>query len=312
MFLGSFFLVVIDKKKLSFRVRSVEGEEARIRLLVVTKKNSHNSELKLCALSLHSPLSSAAFNSNNDNLPLSFLRLEGNFTYQKIYRWLATILPSMPENSADNNRNFSFCFKNVCTGTLLICEYKENNVVELKSDSLSTIAILREQLRHQNEWNISQEFINDDCIPHFLRLVQPKLAERNLLDEQYALLPTLRELGGDASLLSHDDLQILRNASNIEQQFQNAPNGKADLTGILTDFFIDRLKFAGLSSYSPTDAVITRLILLLNAQPFDLDATVAFFHPTRHFAASPIVSSSASDQIINKEELSSGSNSHNI
>ena len=90
-------------------------------------------------------------------------------------------------------------------GTLLNCTYK-NGLASFKSDSISTITILKDVISHEaslrnKEININIEFL-DDTIKRILELLTPKFAYYQGIAQKYQILSALKELDNQVTIFN--------------------------------------------------------------------------------------------------------------
>jgi len=160
--------------RLQMSVRTVEGQHGELQALVIARiepKTAQSVKVNIKPLSmhhrLHEPLDERAVNT---------LRLTGTFTLSQMHEWVCFCLPDVPARLQE--REVSMNFRNCFLGTILSAEYRKGEAV-FKSDSVSTIAILKEVITRQAtalkiRVNLSFDIV-DETIINFLRLIHPKL-----------------------------------------------------------------------------------------------------------------------------------------
>ena len=82
----------------------------------------------------------------------------------------------------------------------------------------------------------------------------------------------------DTRWLSEEYRAIHDNADELRRDFEESPTSLQYMAGIITDFFVDRMKFCGIDARHK----IPQLEKLLNAKNYDFDKLVAFFAPGLH------------------------------
>ncbi|KAJ1462857.1 hypothetical protein M885DRAFT_455349 [Pelagophyceae sp. CCMP2097] len=293
------FRCLDEASALSFKVRTVEGEPGELVAVVVSRtapKAAQMVRFSVKALSLHQ----RTHELDLAHRPINILRLRGKFSAQMLHDWLARCLPEVPPRAqplhsepseAENVESkgqgeavlgHRLSFRNVYTDAVLECDYADGEA-RIKSDSISTIAILKEHLsreavRGRVEVHDALE-INEETVPHFLGLLDRKLRHQLKLARQVKLIDSITEITSseaDTCWLSAEYREIADNADRIRQEFKEAPTELQYLTGVVTDFFCDRCKFCGLEA-RPKIPDLQRILM-----DYDFDTLVNFFDPARH------------------------------
>ncbi|KAH8064936.1 hypothetical protein JL722_1826 [Aureococcus anophagefferens] len=176
------------------------------------------------------------------------------------------------------------CFRNVYTAGVLECDYEAGRA-RICSDSISAITILKEhisreavRLRVEVHDTIS---IDEQTVAHFLALMHPKLDHQLKLAEQVLLIDAIKEIHSseeDTRWLSEDYKFIHDHAEELRAEFAESPTSLQYMAGIITDFFVDRMKFCGIDARHK----IPQLENLLNAKNYDFDKLLEFFNPALH------------------------------
>ena len=176
------------------------------------------------------------------------------------------------------------CFRNVYTAGVLECDYEAGRA-RICSDSISAITILKEhisreavRLRVEVHDTIS---IDEQTVARFLALMHPKLDHQLKLAEQVLLIDAIKEIHSseeDTRWLSEDYKFIHDHADELRAEFAESPTSLQYMAGIITDFFVDRMKFCGIDARHK----IPQLENLLNAKNYDFDKLLEFFNPALH------------------------------
>merc|ERR1712232_597161 len=162
--------------RLEMKLRTVEGQYGKLQLIVVAKmqpSTAQTVELEIKPLSLHHRVTKMT-----DSRELNAITFNGKFTARQMHEWLSFCLPEVPNRSDEDEGATELFFRNAFLGSLLSCKYANKKAI-FKSDSISTIAILKEvltKLATDRKISVNTKFeINMETVPAFLRLVHPKL-----------------------------------------------------------------------------------------------------------------------------------------
>lgn len=162
--------------RLEMTVRTVEGQYGDLQAMVLAKmepKTAQSVRVSIKPLSLHHRLQ-----GDIDDRPVNTLRITGSFTLGQMHEWVCFCLPDVPARTLDSEVNMAF--RNVYLGSVLSAQYRypykawlsvteHNRTVHshshctahrhaltcskgeatFKSDSVSTIAILKEVITKQ-------------------------------------------------------------------------------------------------------------------------------------------------------------------
>ena len=111
--------------------------------------------------------------------------------------------------------------------------------------------------------------------------MHPKLDHQLKLAEQVLLIDAIKEIHSseeDTRWLSEDYKFIHDHAEELRAEFAESPTSLQYMAGIITDFFVDRMKFCGIDARHK----IPQLENLLNAKNYDFDKLLEFFNPALH------------------------------
>ncbi|KAF2879488.1 hypothetical protein ILUMI_26683 [Ignelater luminosus] len=152
---------------------------------------------------------------------------------------------------------------------------------EFKSDNVTTISVLREYLtkeatKKKIKIDISVS-VNDESVPHILKLIDPKLRSHSKLVDDISLLDALHELGVNdeetLNSLSPKYRNLLENEKELRAYYSGQPAYLDRLYGIITDLYIDYNKFKSVSAKSK----IPKLLAILDN--YNYEDLLYFFRP---------------------------------
>ena len=175
------------------------------------------------------------------------------------------------------------CFENVYTGGCVECDYAENKA-RICSDSISALAILKEHISKEAvrlRQEVSDHLVLDEqSIPSFLKLIDPKLKYQRKLAERVELIDAIHEIATaeeDTRWLEEEYRYIHEHADELRKEHAKAPQALQYLTGVVADFFVDAMKARGIDGRPQLE----KLDQLLLAASYDLEKLIAFFSPVK-------------------------------
>ena len=175
------------------------------------------------------------------------------------------------------------CFENVYTGGCVECDYQENRA-RICSDSISALAILKEHISKEAvrlRQEVSDHLVLDEqSIPSFLKLIDPKLKYQRKLAERVELIDAIHEIATaeeDTRWLEEEYRYIHEHADELRKEHAKAPQALQYLTGVVADFFVDAMKARGIDGRPQLE----KLDQLLLAASYDLEKLIAFFSPVK-------------------------------
>jgi len=279
--------------RLELKLRTVEGQYGDLQVIVIPKMKPATAQtviLKIKPLSLHHRVSKI-----NDKRALNTITFSGRFAGRQMHEWISVCLPEVPNRADDDDGEVELFFRNAFLGSFLSCKYGDKEAV-FKSDSISTIAILKEvitKLATERKIGIRTQFkINPDTVPAFLKLVHPKLEYQLQLKQKADLIEALKEIKmqeDDTSFLDPDYAKIIDNREKILREFKERPKALKSLYGIVTDLYVDMHKFKGIDIARDRNRMLPLMNLLEN---YTFERVVSFFvkKPMDHGAAAASVS----------------------
>ncbi|KAJ8944864.1 hypothetical protein NQ314_009354 [Rhamnusium bicolor] len=165
--------------------------------------------------------------------------------------------------------------------TCLVNESFLKGEAEFKSDNVSTISVLKENLTTEaTKKKIRVDintFISDESINSVLKLLEEKLILYQKLAKDISLLDALNELEvteeETAKYLSPKYKDLLIREKEVRKLYQSQPGCLDRIYGTVSDLFIDFNKFKGINSRQKA----TKLMEVL--EDYSYDNLVSFFRP---------------------------------
>ena len=155
----------------------------------------------------------------------------------------------------------------------------ENSELTFKSDSVTTITILKQVItKHATNLGLKVRIatdLNRDSVPHFLRLLDPKMQTQFQRSRQMQLaraMSEIAEFGDDASYLDPELQYVVENREAIKEAFDESKRVLEILYGMVTDLYIDAKQQT--SGQSGASAQVPLLIQLL--KEYRMDAVADF------------------------------------
>eukprot|EP00906_Rhabdomonas_costata_P037409 RCo052665 len=262
--------------RVEIRIRSVEGQSGTLQAFVIptlTPKTAQMASYQIRPLSLHQRLTEKP--QGLDELVVNTLTIEGKFSLSEMNSWLGQCLPDVPERTT--GEEVTHYFRNTFQGTVLVARYRDREV-SLRSDNISTLAVLKDHLMRQataRKIQIKANFdLKDETCGSVLAMLHPKLQHQLGLSEKVKLIEALKEVEmqeQDISFLSEQYKEILSKAKEIEKEFEMQPRRLEYLYSLVKNLFLDKYKFKGqnVSHKLP--------VLQGHLEKYDLDNLQAFF-----------------------------------
>lgn len=275
---GNFLLATYrcqaNTTRLEVKIRSIEGQYGTLQAYVTPRlqpKCCQVRQYQIKPLSLH-----CRSHTFTENKPLNTLILRGPFSLGEMHAWVVFCVPEVPERTPPGECA-TFFFKSTFLDTVLSCTYKKGEAI-FKSDNISTISILKDVLtkeatRKKIALDISFD-INEESVPHTLRLIDPKLEYQLLLAKKVQVIDALKDLKvheNDLSFLAPEYQEILDHADQLQQEYKRQPCHLERLFGMITDLYIDVYKFKGVN----VKTKVPGLLQILNN--YDLATLINFF-----------------------------------
>lgn len=234
--------------RMELKLRTIEGQHGTVLAYVTPKlqpKVCQVIQYQIKPLSLH-----CRSNTFDESRPLNRLSLTGNFSMAEMHSWVSFCLPDLPDRTPAGD-SVIFYFSSTLLDTMLECSYKRGEV-HFRSDNISTISILKDVLtKKATEKGIRLEItydINEESIPHILKLLDPKLEYQISLAKKVHLIEALKDVQlqeGNVQFMSDEYQQILRDAEKLKAEYNRQPWHLERLHGMITDIYIDSYQFKG-------------------------------------------------------------------
>jgi len=262
-------------KRLQIRIRSVEGAYGDLKATVVANvmpKIAKQISVPVKPLSIHHRVMTPI----DVTVPLSTLDLQGTFSLNQVLEWVSYCLPNVPTSAtpAEEDGFSTLYFENSFVQSVLVAKFQQGHVV-FQSDSISTIAILREvisNLANKRNVNVNIQFtICPKTVSGFLSKLDKSLQHHSQNSQRRNIVDALREITNDSkdvSFLSIEHQTLLKSTSDgLNFESQDA------LFGVVYDLYVDVQKFKGIDAR--TAAKHHSLMQVL--QNYDFDALLHFF-----------------------------------
>ncbi|XP_063692711.1 Bardet-Biedl syndrome 7 protein homolog [Bolinopsis microptera] len=260
--------------RLDVKVRSIEGQYGTLQVYITPRIQPKTCQLKqyqIKPLSLH-----RRTHIIDSDRPMNTLKLSGKFSLGEVHSWIGYCIPEVPDK-CPSGESITMFFQSTFLDTQLECNYRQG-AVEFRSDNISTISILKDVItklatQRKIAVNITYE-LNEESIPHSLRLIHPKLDEQLLLAKKVQLIDALKELSmhePNLDFLSPEYKDIILNADKLQAAFKLQPCHLERLYGMITDLYIDKFKFKGLNVKSKVPMLLEVL------DNYELETLVDFF-----------------------------------
>jgi Bardet-Biedl syndrome 7 protein len=275
--IGNYVLVTYrlsGATRLEVKVRTIEGQHGTVQAYIIP-----TTEPKTCVLQKYfvKPLSlHQRIHTFDDARPYNTLSITGNFTLGDAHAWLRFCLPDVPEHIPVDEEAILY-FKGVFTGTQLECSYKQGSLA-FRTDNMSTLTVLKDVLsKEATERNIAVKItfeLNQDSVPHMLRLIFPLLEHQLMLAKNVQLIEALQEIKiaeSDIGFMPPQWKLILDNAELIQSEFKMQPCMVERIYALITDLYMDRANFKGENVKSKVSQLLETL------EGCELESILAFF-----------------------------------
>ena len=279
-----------NTRRMKLGLRSIEGQHGELHVYVVSglePKMARVLRFAIKPLSMHSRIN--GLKEKETQLPWNVLSFTGNFTIAQAHSWLSFCLPDIPPHYSATSDNGAMGggrgaqamlhFRNAFVGSHLTCTYKDGECC-FRSDSVTTITILK-QVITQHATNLNQNVqvstdINAQSIPHFLKLLHPKLQAQFHLSRQMQLVQSMAELtdsnDGIPAYLDAELKYVITHAKEIKMKFDDSKRILRIFYGMVADMYIDVKQQ---TSGQHSSAQIPLLMKLL--ENYDLEKLIEFF-----------------------------------
>ena len=236
--------------RMDIKMRAIEGQAGQVRAYVVPRQSPKTCQERVYdikPLCLHMRTTRV----DTASRPMCELRIQGQFNLDDIHTWIGACLNEVPARAPPGETEMTYDFENVLLSTVLQVTVKDGQGV-FRSDSVTPLALLKEYIAREAtnlkmRINISYD-LADATVPHFCKLVHPKLLYLLNLTGQSALIEGLKEIKmqeDDLSFLTDEYRAILDEEERIMAEIKEQPRQLDYIHGIIKDFFVDWHKFKG-------------------------------------------------------------------
>ena len=236
--------------RLDIKMRAIEGQAGQVRAYVVPRQSPKTCQervFEIKPLCLHR----RATRIDVADRPTCELRIQGQFNLDDMHTWIGACLNEVPARAPPGQSELTYDFENVLLSTVLQVTIREGEGV-FRSDSITPLALLKEYIAREAtnlkmRININYD-LSDATVPHFCKIVHPKLLYQLNLTGQAALIEGLKEIKmqeDDLSFLSEEYRAILDEEERIVAEIKEQPRQLDYIHGIIKDFFVDWHKFKG-------------------------------------------------------------------
>ncbi len=261
-------------RRIKIGLRSVEGQHGVLNAYVVSggdSKTAHAVRLSIKPLSMHARIKDIT-PQQESSIPWNTLSFNGDFSISQAHSWVSFCLPALPPHftsarGADGREQARLCFINAFVKSHLLVTYEDSDLT-FKSDSVTTITILKQVItKHATNLGLKVRIstdLNRDSVPHFLRLLNPKMQAQFQLSRQMQLaraMSEITEFGDDASYLDPELQYVVKNREAIKEAFDESKRVLEILYGMVTDLYIDvKQQISGQSSASAQVPLLMQLL----------------------------------------------------
>ena len=251
--------------RLEIQLRPVEGQHGTLSVYVISRITPKSCQIRSYAIQ---PLSLHKRQYSNRQIEfVNSLTITGEFGINDAHTWLRKCIPEIPEKlslTVPNVESEVFYYISTMTNSVLICNCGKG-VINLTSDNVSTISILKDFLTREATRQSTQIEINvqivERCISVILRHLYPLIKNLILERQRSNLFEAVNDLqSSDADIATQllKDLNLDSNNNpekgkiNSAKRPQSSETNRQDVLigldriyGIITDMFIDYHKLKG-------------------------------------------------------------------
>lgn len=234
-------------------------------------KIAYLMNLPIKPLSLHEKVSAVSTDT-----PMNELKLSGQFTLMDMHQWLSLCVNELP--SRPNEEDVTVAYRNTFIGSWLTGRYAKGSAI-FKSDSIITISVLKdviskEATNRKIQMSIGVD-VKDETFRLFLELMHPKMSFQHSLTQQVRLVEPLKEVEiqeGECNFLTPELMNVLKHATEIQQQFEMQPARLKFLQDIIITSYKHKWRLRGHQSVEHKLKDLQNLL-----DNYNLDQIVAFF-----------------------------------
>lgn len=256
------------------KLRPTEGQGGQLTCYAISALDpkfaqQFTSDLK--PLSLHEKVSSIEESAH----PLNVLRITGSFSKGEIHGWVSLTLPDVPPHSQEEV--VTLYYTNCVLGTVLIVNFS-SSWAEFKSESISTITIIKENISQQaavRKVHLDIAYTeNPDAIPYVLTLLNTQLVGLYDLDSKIQLIDAMKEIEiqGELEKFSSEFREILKNGEEYKESYKKQPKKLQYLQGVITDLYVDTARLNGIHNIGSKIPQLQHMLA-----NYDLPSLIDFF-----------------------------------
>ena len=251
---------IFDKpsKRVDITFKACEGKSGQVHLFIIPMEDFHYCQtniINIKPLCLHQAIGR---NEAENYLvrPLNKLSIAGHFSMQEIHNWICYCLPDIPTRAPHTQQETLF-FVSAALDTFLMISYQDGEG-HFSSDSISTLAVLRDTITQRaslqkQRLNISFH-ANEDTVPHFCRLIYPRLRSLAAVYRQSSLMDALQEISlqeGNLDCFTEDQKGIVQSTNEAgdrmskDEALSRQKKAMDQLVELVKTFYLDWHKFVG-------------------------------------------------------------------
>uniref|UniRef100_A0A0N5AHG3 Bardet-Biedl syndrome 7 protein homolog n=1 Tax=Syphacia muris TaxID=451379 RepID=A0A0N5AHG3_9BILA len=241
------FRCQMNTTRMEIKLKSAEGRYGTIQTYVCPKM-----EPKVCQVCSYNVKPLSLHHRVHDfdaSRPYNEIKITGTFSITEAHQWINLLLNEVPQKVPANEvvcLNYAAFYQGL---TQLQVSYGYN-IVQFRSDSVSTIAIIRDVLskeitKQQIKVDIQCDR-NEQTIVHCLKLYHPILQELTHLSKDLELSLALKELvdnGTDLCYLTDELQRILDNYYKLHEESIKKEPILSRITGIIVDLYMEICTF---------------------------------------------------------------------
>jgi len=193
-----------------------------------------------------------------------------------MHQWLSLCVNELPSRPTEDE--ITVAYRNTFVGSWLAGRYGKGTAV-FRSDSIMTISVLKdfiskEATNRKIQMSIGVD-VKDETFGLFLNLIHPKMSFQHSLSQQVRLVEPLREVElqeGNCDFLTSELINVLKHATEIQQQFEMQPARLNFLQDIIITSYKHKWKLRGHQSVDHKEKELQGLL-----NNYNLEQVIAFF-----------------------------------
>ncbi|ETN84021.1 hypothetical protein NECAME_17284 [Necator americanus] len=287
--------------RIELRVKVDEGTYGPVVVYICPKIHPKTVQIRSYEVK---PLSSHTRVHTFDNArPHNTLSFAGSFSLAEAHSWMSLILPGIPSKPPSTD-SITVNYQSTSDAPTQLQTTYSKGSISFRSDSVSTIAIIREIISEETTnrqikvqiscgtWFLRRDHkfllyelrhnfvkspchLNDESIVHCLKSMHPRMTHLLNLERRKLMAAALKELeanSNDISFLSEENRKILENHDQIFQDAEKDSIEDSNISGIYEALLLNRARLNGQNARGKVEAL--RDLLLNN---YSLENVIAFF-----------------------------------